>query len=51
MKSGFFVTNQTTGEQWSAVNNCVLETSTASGVYWVEIVTESGDTYYGTYTL
>ena len=47
----FFVTNQTTGEQWSAVNNWVLQTSTANGVYLVEIVTENGDTYWGTYTL
>lgn len=47
----FFVTNQTTGEQWSTVNNWVLQTSTAAGVYLVEIVTENGDTYWGTYTL
>lgn len=46
-----FVTNQTTGEQWSTVNNWVLQTSTAAGVYLVEIVTESGDTYWGTYIL
>lgn len=46
-----FVTNQTTGEQWSTVNNLVLQTSTASGVYLVEIVTENGDTYWGTYTI
>lgn len=46
-----FVTNQTTGEQWSTVNNWVLQTSTANGVYLVEIVTENGDTYWGTYTL
>ena len=46
-----FVTNQTTGEQWSTVNNWVLQTSTASGVYLVEIETENGDTYWGTYTL
>ena len=46
-----FVTNQTTGEQWSTVNNWVLQTSTAAGVYLVEIVTENGDTYWGTYTL
>ena len=45
-----FVTNQTTGEQWSTVNNCVLQTSTAGGVYLVEIVTERGDTYWGTFT-
>ena len=46
-----FVTNQTTGEQWSTVNKWVLQTSTANGVYLVEIVTENGDTYWGTYTL
>lgn len=46
-----FVTNQTTGEQWSTVNNWVLQTSTANGVYLVEIVTEDGSTYWGTYTL
>lgn len=46
-----FVTNQTTGEQWSTVNNWVLQTSTAAGVYLVEIVTEDGTTYWGTYTL
>ena len=46
-----FVTNQTTGEQWSTVNNWVLQTSTASGVYLVEIVTEDGTTYWGTYTI
>ena len=40
-----FVTNQTTGEQWSTINNSVLQTSTANGVYLVEIVTERGDTY------
>ena len=46
-----FVTNQATGEQWSTVNNWVLQTSTANGVYLVEIVTENGDTYWGTYSL
>lgn len=46
-----FVTNQTTGEQWSTVNNWVLQTSTANGVYLVEIITEDGTTYWGTYTL
>ena len=45
------VTNQTTGEQWRTVNNCVLQTSTDSGVYLVEIITEDGTTYWGTYTL
>lgn len=47
----FVVTNQTTGEQWSTVNNWVLQTSTAAGVYLVEIITEDGTTYWGTYTL
>ena len=45
------VTNQSTGEQWSAENALVLPTSTASGIYWVEIVTEDGTIYYGSYTL
>lgn len=45
------VTNQMTGERWSATNALILQTSTASGIYWVEIVTEDGTTYYGTYTL
>lgn len=30
------VTNQTTGEQWRTVNNWVLQTSTANGVYLVK---------------
>ena len=45
------VTNQTIGEQWSTINNWVLQTSTASGVYLVEVITEDGSTYWGTYTL
>ncbi len=45
------VTNQATGKQWSAENALVLPTSTASGIYWVEIVTEDGTIYYGSYTL
>ena len=45
------VTNQTTGEQWRTVNNWVLQTSTGSGVYLVEIITEDGTTYWGTYSL
>ena len=45
------VTNQTTGEQWSAMNALRLQTSTVSGMYFVEIVTEDGTTYYGSYTL
>ena len=45
------VTNQLTGESWFAVNAIVLPTSTASGVYEVQIVTEDGSMYYGAYTL
>lgn len=45
------VTNQTTGESWSISNTPVLQTSTASGIYLVEIETEDGSMYYGTYTL
>lgn len=45
------VTHQTTGEQWSVSNTPILQTSTASGTYWVQIETEDGSTYYGTYTL
>lgn len=45
------VTNQMTGECWSVENALFLQTSTASGSYWVQIVTEDGSTYYGTYTL
>ncbi len=45
------VTNQLTGEQWSTENALTLQTSTANGVYWVQIVTEDGSIYYGTYTL
>ena len=45
------VTNQTTGEQWSAMNALRLQTSTASGTYFVEIVTGDGSIYFGTYTL
>lgn len=45
------VTNQLTGESWFAVNAIVLPTSTASGMYEVQIVTEDGSVYYGTYTL
>jgi len=45
------VTNQMTGECWSADNVLFLHTSTASGTYFVEIVTGDGTTYYGTYTL
>ena len=45
------VTNQMTGERWSAENTLTLQTSTASGIYWVQIETEDGTMYYGTYTL
>lgn len=45
------VTNQMTGERWSAENALILATSTASGIYWVQIETEDGSIYYGTYTL
>lgn len=45
------VTNQTTGEQWSTVNNTVLQTSTTTGIYLVEIIAEDGTVYWGTYTL
>ena len=45
------VTNQMTDERWSAENALILQTSTASGIYWVQIVTEDGTMYYGTYTL
>ena len=47
----FTVTNQLTGEQWLAENVLSLQTSTGSGTYWVEIETEDGSMYYGTYTL
>ena len=45
------VTNQMTGECWSAENALTLQTSTANGIYWVQIVTEDGSVYCGTYTL
>jgi len=45
------VTNQMTGERWSVSNASVLPTSTANGMYEVQIVTEDGSMYYGTYTL
>ena len=45
------VTNQMTGERWSAENALILQTSTAGGIYWVQIETEDGSIYYGTYTL
>ena len=45
------VTNQVTGEQWTAINSLSLQTTTADGIYWVRIVTKDGSVYYGTYTL
>ena len=45
------VTNQVTGEGWSAINALVLPASTTNGIYMVEIVTEDGSMYWGTYTL
>ena len=45
------VTNQTSGECWSIRNFPVLSTSTVCGTYCVEIETEDGSMYYGTYTL
>ena len=45
------VINQLTGERWSAENTLMLQTSTANGIYWVQIVTEDGIMYYGTYVL
>ena len=45
------VTNQTTGEQWSVINGLSLLTSTVSGNYYVQIETEDGSIYYGTYIL
>ena len=45
------VTNQMTGECWSAENALTLQTSTASGIYWVHIETEDGKVYYGVYPL
>ena len=45
------VTNQMTGERWSAENTLSLQTSITNGIDWVEIETEDGSMYYGTYTL
>ena len=45
------VTNQATGERWYIRNFPVLATSTACGIYWVEIEMEDGSKYYGTYVL
>ena len=45
------VTSQQTGERWSAESSLVLQTSTAGGTYWVQIITDDGSMYWGTYTL
>lgn len=45
------VTNRATGECWSVSNALYLKTSSAAGTYSVQIVTEDGTSYYGTYTL
>lgn len=45
------VTSQQTGERWSAINALALPTSTANGTYWVQIITDDGSMYWGTYTL
>lgn len=45
------VTSRTTGECWSVSNALYLKTSSAAGTYSVQIVTEDGTSYYGTYTL
>ena len=45
------VTNQMTGERWSVENSLILQTSTAGGIYCVQIEMEDGSIYYGTYTL
>ena len=45
------VTNQLTGEQWSVENSLTLFVSGMSGIYLVQISTEDGSLYWGTYTL
>jgi len=45
------VTNQLTGEQWSVENSLTLFVSGMSGIYLVQISTEDGSMYWGTYTL
>ena len=45
------VTNQISGEQWVIANSLTLKVPTTSGTYTVQIVTEDGTWYYGTYTL
>ena len=45
------VTNQLTGEQWSVENALTLFVSEMSGIFLVQISTEDGSLYWGTYTL
>lgn len=45
------VTSQMTGECWSAENTLTLQTSIVRDIYRVQIETEDGTMYYGTYTL
>lgn len=45
------VTNQLTGEHWSADNALILFVSGMSGIYLVQISTEDGSLYWGTYAL
>ena len=46
------VTNQSSGITWYNMDGDLwVSTSTANGVYLVEIITEDGTTYWGTYTL
>ena len=45
------VTNQLTGEQWSVENSLTLFVSGMSGIYLVQISTEDGSLYWGTYAL
>lgn len=45
------VTNKTSGDEWSAINTLTLPTSNATGTYIVQIITEDGSMYWGTYTL
>ena len=40
-----------TGERWFVENALSLHTSTASGIYWVQIQFENGNNYYGMYSL
>lgn len=46
------VTNQMTGEVFLNMNgNLSVNVSTASGTYLVQIITEDGSLYYGTYSI